>query len=105
MAAAGAGVPELVHFCQQVYIVGGDIQTVKRVEHLSEAGHGFVACLRGGYDHEATVNVGLLVPKSVCMLGEGVMVSVGSVFGVVKVALGIVELFLEQAVLGGDGGQ
>jgi hypothetical protein len=47
----------------------------------------------------------LLVPEGVGAAVELGMVGMGSVLGLVKIALGVVQLLLQQAMLRGDGGQ
>jgi hypothetical protein len=104
-ASTLAVLPQHVDLGQQRDVSVGHVQAVQRVEHLFEAGDGVVAGLGGGNHHQPAVDVGLLVFEGVGPRLEPGMVGVRSVFGVVEVALCIVELLLQQAVLRRDLGQ
>lgn len=77
----GDVLPEVVDLGQQLDVAVGDIQAVQRVEDVLEAGHGIVTRLRGGDDHQAAVNVGLLLPEVVGAPGEVAMVRVRRLLG------------------------
>jgi hypothetical protein len=99
------GEPEQLHLGEQLDVGIGHVQALQRVEHGFEARHGVVAGLRGRQDQQAAVDVGLLGGEGMGALVEGRLVGVRGVRGGVEVALGVVELLLEQAVLRVDGGQ
>ncbi len=100
-----AVLPEHVDFSQQLHVSAGDVEAVQCVEGVFKAGDSLVARLRGGDDHQAAVDVGLLVPEAVGAAPEVAMMGVRRLLGRVKVALCIVELLAEEAMLRGDGGQ
>ena len=100
-----AVLPELIDLAQQLNVPAGHIEALQRAQHSFEARDSLVAGLRGGDDHQPAVDVVLLAAEGRRLCLQLGVVLVLRVLCIVEVALGVVELLLEQTMLGGDGGQ
>ena len=99
--------PQGIDVLQQVDVGAGHVEALQRVQDELEAGHGVVGggLVGGLHGQQAAVDVGLVgVELAGALLQVAVMLQRG-VLRVVEVALGVVQLLLEQAVLLVDAGQ
>lgn len=98
-------VPQGVDIAQQLEVSAGHVEALQRRQGSLEARDGVVARLGRSHDQQAAVNVVLVAAEG----GDGGLllgvVLALAVLCIVEVALGVVELLLEQAVLRRDARQ